>query len=65
MSDQWWGMVPLGDNTAHVVPKDDLILHVPNEDCSCGPEMIPLSKADGSMGWVIRHHSLDGRERNE
>lgn len=33
----------------------------PEVDCPCGPvvEHVPPN------GWLISHHSLDGRERNE
>jgi hypothetical protein len=50
--------------TVHVVPVGDLIEH-PDDDCPCGPtsELVPID--DGPDGWVITHHSLDGRERFE
>lgn len=48
----------------HVIPINDLIEHV-DDDCLCGPEMIPVERDDGSFGWVISHHSLDGREAHE
>ena len=34
-------------------------------DCVCGPEVRPEKREDGSIGWLIVHHSLDGRERRE
>lgn len=53
-------------NTVHTYPVNDLIKHeTDGEDCACGPETIPVPRDDGSMGWVILHHSLDGREANE
>ncbi len=53
-----------GDN--HVYPVDDLIEHVTDGgDCPCGPETIPVERDDGSYGYVISHHSLDGREHHE
>ena len=50
----------------HVWPDDDVIEHdVDSDDCICGPELEPIERDDGSFGWVIHHHSLDGRERTE
>ena len=50
----------------HVYPLADLIEHdTAGDDCVCGPESIPVERDDGSFGWVISHHSLDGRERYE
>lgn len=49
----------------HVVPRGDVIDHTTDEDCICGPTTTPVSIDDGSMGWRVTHHSLDGREHNE
>ncbi len=49
----------------HVVPVNDLIEHEDGDDCPCGPAMIPVEREDGSIGWVVSHFSLDGRERFE
>lgn len=50
----------------HVLPQNDLIEHVEDgDDCLCGPTSEPVFRADGSCGWVIVHHSLDGREQGE
>ncbi len=49
-------------NIVHVVPVDDLVGHEPNEDCVCGPTVEAVHREDGSMGWVMKHHALDGRE---
>jgi hypothetical protein len=54
--------------TLHVHPLDDLIAHntsTTEPDCACGPTVQPEKQADGSIGWLIVHHSLDGRERAE
>jgi hypothetical protein len=51
--------------TQHVVPVNDLIRHDLTEDCPCGPDAVPIKRDDGSVGWVIEHHSLDGREAHE
>ncbi|WP_218019272.1 hypothetical protein [Nocardia niwae] len=45
---------------------NDLIDHdIPSDDCVCGPTTEPVPRSDGSTGWVIIHHSLDGREQQE
>lgn len=49
--------------TVHVYPRGDLIEHnTDSDDCTCGPVVEPVFREDGSNGWVITHHSLDGRE---
>lgn len=53
-------------STVHVLPVNDLIDHEDEGDgCICGPELEPVLSDDGSCGWVITHHSLDGRELTE
>ena len=54
-------------NTCHVYPVGDLIEHdtVRGVTCVCGPETRPVKRDDGSVGWLIVHHSLDGREQTE
>lgn len=50
----------------HTFPLNDLIEHdTSGADCICGPETVPVPHEDGSYGWVVVHHSLDGRERLE
>jgi hypothetical protein len=44
----------------HVLPLDDLIEHEQSEDCVCGPDVELVSAVND--GWLISHHSLDGRE---
>lgn len=34
-------------------------------DCPCGPDVEAVFREDGSNGWHIMHHSLDGREKHE
>lgn len=47
----------------HVFPVGDLIEHdVDGGECLCGPTTKPVPRDDGSMGWIVVHHSLDGRE---
>lgn len=69
-------VVPLADVVEHLIPgglnNNDLGVvarwlaieadpHAPDVECCCGPvtEHVPPS------GWLITHHSLDGRERTE
>ena len=53
-------------STVHVLPVNDLIEHVEVDDeCPCGPDVEAVFRDDGSNGWLITHHSLDGRERHE
>jgi hypothetical protein len=52
----------------HVTPLDDVVEHDTSTcepDCACGPEVRPEPRPDGSMSWLIVHHSLDGREQTE
>jgi len=50
----------------HVVPIDDLIEHdTSGDDCVCGPDTETVKRDDGSTGWLVTHHSLDGRELYE
>lgn len=52
--------------TVHVFPNGDLIEHeTSGDDCACGPTPDPVKRDDGSIGWVMVHHSLDGREARE
>jgi hypothetical protein len=49
----------------HVLPVDDLVDHEDTDTCPCGPTTIAVERDDGSIGWVISHHALDGREHRE
>lgn len=52
--------------SVHVVPVGDLVAHMTtNDGCPCGPRIEPVKSADGSVDWLIVHHSLDGRELTE
>jgi hypothetical protein len=46
----------------HVMPRGDLLDHDESEDCVCMPSVEPVAQDDGSIDWVVVHHSLDGRE---
>lgn len=49
----------------HVIPINDLVEHV-DDDCICGPETELIFDENESLrGWVVKHHSLDGREIKE
>ena len=53
-------------DTYHVYPVNDLVEHnTDGTDCVCGPTVVPVERSDGSFGYVITHHSLDGRELYE
>jgi hypothetical protein len=53
-------------DTVHVVPVEDLLEHdTAGDGCPCGPTAYPVARDDGSVGWVLSHHSLDGREAHE
>lgn len=50
-------------STVHVFPVADLIDHdLDGDECVCGPTTEPVERPDGSFGWVLVHHSLDGRD---
>lgn len=50
----------------HVSPIDDLVTHdFGDMGCICGPTTEPVKRADGSVGWVVIHHSMDGREAHD
>jgi hypothetical protein len=56
----------MSDLSIHAYPVNDLIEHdTDSSDCICGPRVEPVERDDGSYGWVVVHHSLDGRETNE
>jgi len=49
----------------HIHPLDDLIEHQLDDDCPCGPRQEMVKRDDGSVGWLVVHNSLDGREQRE
>lgn len=60
----------------HTMPVDDLIMHIPQEDCVCVPSPRPITEniyiqdqdapiGQTLLGTIWIHHSLDGRESNE
>lgn len=40
----------------HVYPQNDQIGHELNEECACLPEVEPVEREDGSIGYVYVHH---------
>jgi hypothetical protein len=53
-------------SNVHTYPVGDLIEHETEGDgCVCGPTAEPVKRDDGSVGWHMLHHSLDGRELSE
>lgn len=59
-----WTLEKVGAEV-HVMPLADIIQHDDSDDCACGPLTEAAPREDGSMGWLITHHSLDGREQRE
>lgn len=54
------------DESVHVFPVADVIEHdTDGGECLCGPTTEAVPREDGSFGWVVVHHSLDGREFGE
>ncbi|GAB7004419.1 hypothetical protein JCM18899A_18920 [Nocardioides sp. AN3] len=52
--------------TVHTYPVADLIEHdTDSAECICGPTTEAVMREDGSNGWLVIHHSLDGREAGE
>lgn len=60
----WTATFAPDSDDVHVLPDNDAIHHLP-EDCPCGPRTEPVERPDGSIGWIVVHHSLDGREQHE
>lgn len=53
-------------STVHVVPVGDLVEHdTDGGECICGPSAEAVFREEGSAGWLMTHHSLDGREARE
>ncbi|WP_288750525.1 hypothetical protein [uncultured Corynebacterium sp.] len=56
-----------GADYVHVMPINDLVEHEWDDDgnCPCGPEVQPVERDDGSIGWIYIHSALDGRDLEE
>lgn len=56
-----------GADYVHIMPINDLVEHEWDDDgnCPCGPEVQPVKREDGSIGWCYIHSALDGRDLDE
>lgn len=54
MADRWAVALTASGN-AHVFPQDDRFDHLVN-NCPCEPADIPVSRGDGTLGWVTKHN---------
>jgi hypothetical protein len=58
-------------SVVHVIPIDDIVIHVMSERCVCGVRWEAVRcdcGGDGCVhvaGWLFSHQSLDGREQVE
>lgn len=53
-------------SVVHILPIADLVDHEDTgSDCICGPSTETVRGDDGYIGWLVKHHSLDGREARE
>lgn len=62
---KYWLTIELEDDSIHVVPMRDDITHEQSDECVCGPRNEAHAQPDGSVRFVVIHHSLDGRESRE
>ena len=67
MAEPRWRHHVEGDSPYHVWPVSDAVEHALDDDgdCVCGPTVEPVEGHEGYIGWLITHHSLDGREATE
>jgi hypothetical protein len=59
-----WAATP-SDNGVHVLPVNDFVAHERTDACLCGPTTDPVQRPDGSVGWLVTHDALDGRDLAE
>lgn len=53
----------MANGNVHIFPVGDLLEHdTESEDCVCGATPEAVKREDGSVGWLVTHHSLDGCE---
>lgn len=55
----------MGNADFHVRPVNDLVQHDLTDSCVCGTTTVPVERDDGTIGWYVLHHALDGREQRE
>lgn len=60
-----WTRISGMANGPHIVPVDDLVDHVTDSGCVCGPTREYVKQDTGVKMWIVIHHSLDGREKDE
>jgi hypothetical protein len=67
MTRGWEAATVDGGVHVHVLPLADTVEHNENDegDCICGAHTHPIERPDGTVGWMIVHSSLDGRELAE
>lgn len=51
-----------GGHEVHVIPRNDRSAHPTVNECPCVPRTEPVEREDGTIGWVVIHNALDGRE---
>lgn len=61
----WETVKVTGDPNVYVLPLSDVVAHEDSDSCVCGPTTEPVQREDGSFGWLVTHHALDGREQGE
>lgn len=53
-------------SAVHVYPNNDVLEHdTDTDECLCGPTVESVPAGEGSFGWLVTHHSMDGREFDE
>jgi hypothetical protein len=60
-----WLTQQTADDVVHAIPLDDEIVHDHADTCPCGPTARPTPMRGDATGWIVTHHSLDGRELDE
>lgn len=58
----------MSDRTLHVVPRGDIVEHdtaTEEPTCVCGPRLEHVNYDEAPDGWILVHHSLDGREARD
>jgi hypothetical protein len=46
----------------HEIPTDGFLTrHLRGSECECGPLITLTEEHDGQIGWVYKHHRLDGQ----
>lgn len=65
-ADRNWTLDRNDVHEVHVRPAGDLIEHAMTAECECGPTSELIRDEQRCVeGWMVTHHSLDGREQRE